>query len=280
MNDHPTPACEAARAAYRARYGGAEAPVPAHWNDALALLLGHRSVRAYLPEPLPGGTLEAIVTAAQSAATSSNLQTWSVVAVEDAERRARIAAWAGNQRFIVDAPLLLVFVADLARAAGIAARRGQAAEALDYLEPALVATIDAALAAQNAVVAAEALGLGTVYVGAVRNHVTEVARELNLPPRAWPVFGLAVGKPDPARPAAVKPRLAPHVVLHRETYDAGAEAAAIADYDTRMHAFQASQGLPREDWTAKVAARFASPASLHGRDRLREALAGLGLALK
>jgi hypothetical protein len=55
-------------------------------NDVIAGLLQHRSVRAYLADPLPEGTIETLVAAAQSAASSSNLQVWSVVTVEDPER--------------------------------------------------------------------------------------------------------------------------------------------------------------------------------------------------
>ena len=59
------------------------------------------------------------------------------------------------------------------------------------------APIDAALAAQNAVVAAQSLGLRTVYIGAMRNDPVRVAELLGLPPRAFVVFGLCVGYADP-----------------------------------------------------------------------------------
>ena len=94
----------------RQRYRGDDAPAPVAWNDTLAVILGHRSVRAFLPDPLAGGTLETLVAAAQSAASSSNLQVWSVVAVEDPARKARLAALAANQKHIVEAPLILVWL--------------------------------------------------------------------------------------------------------------------------------------------------------------------------
>src|SRR6187402_2389639 len=74
--------------------------VPLPWNEALDTLLAHRSVRAYLPDAVPDGTIELIVAAAQSAASSSNLQPWSVIAVEDPGRKARLAALAGDQKHI------------------------------------------------------------------------------------------------------------------------------------------------------------------------------------
>ncbi len=89
------------------------------------------------------------------AATSSNLQTWSVVVVEDPEARARCAEWAGNQKHIVECPLFLLFIADL-RAECVAASEELPSAGNDTLEMFTVATIDAALAAQNAVLARRA----------------------------------------------------------------------------------------------------------------------------
>ncbi|WP_415078380.1 nitroreductase family protein [Pseudomonas cerasi] len=71
------------------------------------------------------------------------------------------------------------------------------------LESLLLGTIDSALAAQNAVVALESLGLGSVYIGAIRNDIEGVAKELGLPPQVYPVFGLCVGYPSAERPAQV-----------------------------------------------------------------------------
>ncbi|MBB2707231.1 MULTISPECIES: nitroreductase family protein [Rhizobium] len=72
-------------------------------------------------------------------------------------------------------------LADLARPRRIAKEGGATGEGLDYIESFLLAVIDAALAAQNAVVALESLGLGTCYIGAIRNDPDTVARELALP---------------------------------------------------------------------------------------------------
>jgi len=209
-SEHPSGA-----EAFARRYGDTALPEPAAWSAILEAQFRHRSVRSYLPAPLEAGALELLIGAAQSAASSSNLQFWSVVAVEDAARRARLAVLAGNQAFIAAAPLLLVFLGDMSRAERIASVRGIAPEAIDYFEMFLIATIDAALAAQNAALVAESLGLGTCYVGAIRNRITEVAEELKLPPRVYPVFGLVVGHPDPATRTDVKPRLPQSVVLHR-----------------------------------------------------------------
>lgn len=264
----------------RQRYGN-DIPPSIISTPIIDLLLSHRSVRSYSNEPLPEGTLETMIAAAQSAATSSNLQTWSVVAVTDPERKHRLATLAGDQNQIRQAPLFLVWLADLHRIAQAADARQMPHEGLDYLEMWLVGVIDAALAAQNAVVAAESLGLGTVYIGAIRNHPLEVAAELQLPPMVMPVFGMCVGRPNPARPAAIKPRLPQEAVLHREVYRPEQIPPAVEHYNATMSAFYAAQQMNVEgDWVDHSARRVAGPHTLSGRDVLREVLHRLGFRLK
>lgn len=266
--------------ALAARYGPGEAPTHILGDEVIGKLLAHRSVRAYRPDPLPDGLVETLVAAAQSAASSSNLQLWSVVAVRDPARRARLAELAGGQKHIVQAPLLLVWIADLARGHDIAAEAGEPVEGFEFLESFTVAAVDAALAAQNAVIAAESLGLGTVYIGGIRNRPLEVAEVLELPPHAAAVFGLVVGWPDPSAPAAVKPRLPQAAVLHHERYALEPQRAAVRSYDETARAFQRSQGQEPVGWIAQILARSRSAASLNGRDRLREALTAMGFKLR
>jgi nitroreductase len=266
-------------AALAERYG-APMPMPSVWNEVIASMLDHRSVRSFLPDGLAPGTLETLVAAAQSAPSSSNMQVWSVVAVEDQARKARLAAMVGNQKHVAECPLLLVWLADLSRAARIGIANDQPLEALSYTETMLVGVIDAALAAQNALVAAESAGLGTVYIGAIRNKPAEVAAELGLPPQVVAVFGLCVGHPDPAGATGIKPRLPQSVVLHREQYSADADAAGIAAYDERLRVYQTGQGMAPVGWVGTVLSRLKGPGSLSGRDRLRQVLEGLGFPMK
>lgn len=282
MNLHvrPDPSLDTtADAALRARYGDSSPAIDLVWNETLEGLLRHRSVRAYLPDALLPGTLETLVAAAQSAASSSNQQFWSVIAVEDPERKARLADLAGGQAHIREAPLFLVWLADLNRANTIAEAAGQGRDALDYIETLVVSVVDAALAAQNAVAALESLGLGGVYIGAIRNKPEAVAAELGLPHLVLPVFGLCVGHPDPARPASVKPRLPQAAVLHRETYGADQDTA-VAAYDETLREFQLSQGLPSIGWKQSVVNRVSKIRALSGRERLREALESFGFRLR
>ena len=266
-------------AALAERYGPAVPPA-GPWNETIAGLLVHRSVRGYRPDPLPDGTLETLVAAAQSAATSSNLQTWSVVAVTDPAKKAKLAEWAANQKHIVECPLYLVWLADLSRLHRTGEAEGRTLEGLSYLEMFLMAAVDASLAAQNATVAAESLGLSSVYIGAMRNHPEKVAALLDLPQMTFAVFGMCVGHAADTAAGAVKPRFQQPVVLHRERYDASTEATARAGFDETIAGYSRRHEMAQATWTERALARVGTIAALSGRDRLVEALRNLGFPLK
>ena len=253
---------------------------PTPWNETLGTLLGHRSVRAYRPDPLPDGSVEVLVAAAQSAASSSNLQPWSVIAVADPDRKARLSVLAGDQGHIRQAPLFLIWLVDLHRLDRIGEALATPTDGLAYLESFLLGAVDTSIAAQNAAVAAESIGLGTVYCGGIRNRPVEVAAELGLPAHTFALFGLSVGHPDPKRPAAVKPRLPQEAVLFRETYGEGRNGPALAAYDQRLRSFQREQAMTERNWTEQAIQRVRGAASLSGRDGLRGTLNVLGFDLR
>ncbi|WP_080584180.1 nitroreductase family protein [Bradyrhizobium japonicum] len=261
----------------RARYGE-DSPKELAWSDAIELMMGHRSVRSYRNDPLPAGTLEGLIAAAQSAATSSNMQSWSVVAIEDQPRRDRMAALAGGQAHISQCPLFLVFLADISRHERVAAGSGRKLYS-DYVEMFVVATIDAALAAQNAALAAESLGLATLFVGAMRNDPVALAQELNLPEKTVCVFGLCVGYADDSTTAAIKPRLPQSAVLHRELYDISRESESLQRYDETLRRFTKTYDSSAYSWTERLYTRMADMSYLQGRERFRFALLERGFPL-
>ena len=228
------------------RYGQDAPDVPLQpfeTDPVLATLLGHKSVRHYKPDALPIGTLEMLGAVAQSAASSSNLQVWSVVAVSDPARKSEASKLCGDQDSIRQAPLFLVFCADLSRLTAVSEREGLPGLGLDYTEMFVTAVIDASLAGQNAAVAAEGMGLGICYIGGARNHPQELAALLNLPPRTVALFGLTVGWPIDGDTSETKPRLPQSSLVFHETYDAEARDAAVMAYNQIMHDFYASQKM-------------------------------------
>ena len=249
------------------------------WNAVLETMLSRYSVRAFAPDPVPEEDLQAIVSAAQSAPTSSNLQCCSIVAIQDPERKRRVAALADNQIHILQAPLLLAFVADLSRLRDLGVKHAMPVQGLDYLESVFTGFVDSALAAQNAAVAAASLGWGTCFIGALRNSPHAMARELKLPAEAIAIFGLVVGKPDRARSSSVKPRLPMTTILHREQYTPPGDAA-LERYDETMRGYQLNQSMNSADWSIKSLERIGSPKALNGREYLRDELMRCGFALK
>jgi nitroreductase len=277
--NHPTGTNSQAEA-LALRYGDGAEPPAGPWNDVIATLLSHRSIRGFLPDALPAGTLETLVAAAQSASTSSNLQTWSVVAVTDPEKKAALAKIANNQKHIEQCPLFLVWLADVSRNERLGREEAVTLETIPHFETYLVAAIDAALAAQNATVAAESLGLSMVYIGALRNNPIGVGRLLGLPPGAMGVFGMCVGYPLPTVTNEVKPRLPQSAILFHDTYDATGERAARAAYDARMAAFSQRHEMTQDTWTKRVIGRMGKISAMSGRDKLISILNAMGFPLR
>lgn len=249
-------------------------------SPVIAQQLQHRSVRMYLDEPVTDAQLEAIIGAAQRASTSSNQQVWSVVAVRDADRKQRIADAVGGFDYIALAPVLLVWIADLARAEELIRAQGVEPVALDYMEVTLLAALDTGIAAQNALLAAESLGLGGLFVGGIRNNPAAVCAELGLPRRAFPVVGMPIGVPDPAEGTGIKPRLPLEGVLHHEQYDTERWREATAAYEESYRDYFESQGVPNRSWARTVAGRLGPVKGLKGRHTMRESLRAQGFESK
>jgi len=200
-------------------------------NATLDLISRHGSVRNYRPDMVPVETIETISSAAQRTSTSSNMQAYSVVAVMDAAKRARLAELCGNQEHIAQAPVFLAWCADLARLDRACELRGYLQET-GYVENFVIAAVDTVIAAQTAALAAESLGLGICYIGSIRNDTQAVIEMLELPRLVFPVTGMTVGWPAAEPP--IRPRLDLSAVLHWEQYEDADLDEALAEYDREM----------------------------------------------
>jgi len=224
-------------------------------HPVLEVIHAHRSIRRYKPDPVPWEMVETIVAAAQRSSTSSYLQTWSVVAVTDPEKRDRLAELCGQQEHIRQAPVFLAWCADRYRL-DLACRMHGLEQNTEYVEDFLVAAVDAAIAMQTAAIAAEALGLGMCFIGGIRNRPAEV---------------IALLDPKP------KPRLPLEAVLHRETYHRHQEEHLRAfDEEVRRAGIYRRRTGEVLGWL-EVAAR---KAAREGRSHLRQVLAQQGYPLR
>lgn len=197
-------------------------------NPILTFLNGHASARQFTDRTINEDDERIIVTTAQRSPTSSNVQAYSIISVRDQSKKARLAELCGNQAHVERCPLFLVFCADLYRLLRLNEARGYDFYG-EYTEPFIIATVDCALAAGRALQAAQALGMGGVMVGGIRNNPQEVADLLELPDLVYAVMGMSLGYPG--RQPSIKPRL-PRAALHfHETYDVSSIDTAVAEYD-------------------------------------------------
>ena len=257
-------------------------------NEILDFLNSHASVRSFTEQPITADQEELIITTAQRSPTSSNLQAYSIISVRDQGTKDRLAALSGGQEHVARSALLLVFLADLNRLARECDKRNYEFHG-DHAELFVVATIDATLAASRALMAAQAMGLGGVMVGGLRNDLTAVTELLHLPRMVFPVMGMSLGYP--ARPPKVKPRLPREGIHFIDRYDEKASDEGIAVYDATMTEVGYLKGREVEperypnftgvySWSEHSARRVASrqPGTL--RAYLRKYLEKQGLLLK
>ena len=197
-------------------------------NELIDFLNSHSSVRHFTGEAVTEEQEQTIVASAERSPTSSNLHAYSIISVHDQAKKDAIAEIAGNQAHVSRSALFLVFCADLYRLATLNKKRGYPFNG-EYTEMFIVATVDAALAASRALISAQALGLGGVMVGAIRNNPTEVCTLLKLPELVYPVMGMSLG--HPTKPPTPKPRLPLEGLWFKETYDTSAIDGAVIEYD-------------------------------------------------
>jgi len=220
-------------------------------NPTIELLKAHRSIRKFTDEPVTNDQVRTIVSAGQAAATSSNVQAVTVIQVNRQETRDMMAELAGGQPWVANASVFTVWCADLRRSGAACEVAGGELEK-GMTEHFLIATVDVALAAQNAVVAAESMGLGICYIGGLRNNPDKVAELLQLPEQVYPVFGLCLG--HPAQDPDIKPRLSLDAVLMQDTYSSEQQNKHFDDYNERLgHYYKTRTGGKKiSQWTDEM----------------------------
>ena len=223
-------------------------------NDVIEQILAHRSVRKFTDQKLSTEQIETIVSCAQAASTSSYIQAYSIIGVTDPEIKAKFAEIAGNQQYVADNGHLFVFCADLHRIELIGEmEKVDVITSVESTEKFMVGLIDAALAAQNAALAAESMGLGICYIGGLRNDLNVVTELLNIPSHVLPLFGLVVGYP--AKVNQQKPRLPLEHIYHENSYQQDKEEYInqLEKYnDTIQNYYYERTGGKRTDtWTGK-----------------------------
>lgn len=150
--------------------------------DPLTPIFERRSCRAFRTDPIPKEDLDRLLEAICAAPSAGNCQPWRFLVVRSQEEREALAAAAGGQDFLAQAPIAIVVCADAARSAASYGSRGRDLYVLQ----------DTAAATENLLIAATALGYGTCWVGAFDED--EASAVLRLPKKLRPVAIIPIGK--------------------------------------------------------------------------------------
>lgn len=193
-------------------------------NEIIRDLHRRKSVRAFADRPVPPEMKRSILEAAMAAPTAGNQQMYTILDITDTALKRRLSETCDHQPFIAEAPVVLVFLADFQKwydafsEGGCTPRRPGAGDLM-------LAVTDAAIAAQNAVTAAQSLGIGSCYIGDIMENC-EIHRELlHLPDYVFPAAMLVLGYPTQQqldRPKPARCRLEDIVcenVYHQKTGD-------------------------------------------------------------
>jgi len=172
-------------------------------NTIIDLIESRRTIRAYSSKPLTQDEIDTIIQGAIRAPTAGNLMMYSIIQVSDQKLKDKLVKTCDNQPHIAKAPLVLLFLADMQRWWDYF-KVSKVKEKCDEIDKEfqtpqesdlLLACCDALIAAQNSVIAAEALGIGSCYIGDIMENY-EIHREMfNLPKWAFPITLLCYGHP-------------------------------------------------------------------------------------
>ena len=232
-------------------------------SETITLMKSHTSVRRFKEEAIPQEDLNEILSAAQMASSWKNFQSYSVILVRRQEKKDALFELI-PQEAIRQSAAFLLFVGDLNRAEK-GARLHTDTFQPQGVEGLLITSVDAALAGQNTLLAAESLGYGGVIIGLVRYKSVELAELFKLPDYTYPVFGIALGVPNQQHD--VKPRLPlEHVVFEEEYQEQSTEA--IEDYDRVQTEYAGARATTT--WSQRLAEQFGNPEPSSTRENLEQ----------
>ena len=226
------------------RYGpGSQTFEESVLNDTMRSILERRSCRQFTEQAIPEQLLNTLLATAFSAPSKSDLQQACVIHVSDPEKKQRIADSNSHVHWIAGAPTFLVWCGDNRRIRQVCEWKGHAF-ANDHLDSFMNAAVDAGIAMQTFIIAAESIGLGCCPVSQVRDSIETLSAELGLPSHVFPVAGLCVGWP--AQKSAISMRLPLETTVHKNTYNDNHAMEKIALYDERReHANPTDQSAQR-----------------------------------
>ena len=188
-------------------------------NETIDLLMARKSMRVYEDKPVPQELKRQLLEASLRAATAGNMTLYTIIDVTDQALKDKLAVTCDNQPFIAAAPLVLIYCADYSRWYPAFCRVEEEVRRPSYGDFMLAAE-DTIIAAQTAVTAADALGLGTCYIGDILENYEIHKRLLKLPAYVMPVAMVVGGYPvRQQKERKQTPRFALEDIVHDNRYD-------------------------------------------------------------
>lgn len=242
-------------------------------EEMIRQLLERKSVRVFEDRSIEPEKEELILRAALEAPSAGNMTLYSILKITDPALRQRLAETCDGQLMIARAPLVLIFAADYSKWYKSfclwSKNQPRKPQASDFI----VATTDACIAAQNAVTAAWALGIGSCYIGDIREHYEEHQKLLNLPDYAVPACMICFGYPTQQQKDRVKPaRFVLEDVVFENQYPKMGEAELKAMFQKRERAMGRENTSVEDMVDAMMERKWNSP---YSRERIRSVAASL-----
>ena len=184
-------------------------------NETMKLLFERSSCRDFLDKKIPAAIMQIVLEAGVHAATAGNLQPYSIIKIENAETKQKLAKMC-EQNFIGKAPVLLLFCLDLHRNERWAGLEVAPYTATSSFRHFWVSFQDTVICAQNICTAADSIGLGSVYIGTVIDMPSKIQTMFKLPRGVFPVVLVCLGYPKKRLPPRSK--LGVGTVVHHERY--------------------------------------------------------------
>ena len=173
-------------------------------NEVLRQLHGRKSVRVYEDRPVEPEVKQALLEAAIQAPTAGNMALYTILDITDPEIKQKLSVSCDNQPFIATAPVVLVFCADYRRWYDVFCKHVEEVRKPDVGDL-FLAEADTLITAQNVVVAAHSLGLGSCYIGDITENFEYHKELLHLPQYVVPAAMLCIGYPTTQQLSRPKP---------------------------------------------------------------------------
>lgn len=174
-------------------------------NEIIDSLYKRKSVRVFTDKDISKEDRDLILRSAIEAPTAGNQVLYTIIDAQDQSVKDRLSVLCDNQPFIAKAKMVLVFVADCKRWYDTYALAG-APNREPSMGDMMLACSDALIAAQNTVVAAESLGIGSCYIGDIMEQKNDISELLGLKPFLFPITMLVFGYPTESQIKRVKPK--------------------------------------------------------------------------